>query len=444
MAYLETLFINPYILGVCSVIVAFLLSIRMYPVIIYLARKKNLMDEPENRSTHEHKTPTLGGIGLFITFSLSIILMALVASLVQLELIKLLALLAATIILLFLGIKDDLLVLSPRKKISGQLVASCIVIFLADVRIDNLFGILGIGELPYLASVLLTLFVFIFIINAFNLIDGIDGLAGAIAIISNVALGFFFLMNDHYLMVAVTFIMIGALSGFLLYNLSDTQKIFMGDSGSMFIGFLLAFEAIYYLGMEETPAALISPKAPIIVLAIFSFPIVDTLRVFILRLYNKQNPFTADRNHIHHGLLRLGINHKQATMLVALSTVFNIELAIIVSGLYINVQLYILVLAYPLICLFPLHLARSRGLNAPLANPFEIQDTEVHGAVQYNGQALQIEREAKGKPVVPGIGHRAQNFYLSAIRNEKKQVKKSSPSNDRDTDLGLMENLPTS
>ncbi len=401
MAYLETLFVNPFILGCISIIVAFLLSLRLYPVIIYLVRKKNLMDEPEDRSIHEHKTPTLGGVGLFITFSLSIILIALVASLVHLDLIKLLSLLAATIILLFLGIKDDLLVLSPRKKIIGQLVASCIVIFFADVRIDNLYGLLAIGELSYLASVLLTILFFIFIINAFNLVDGIDGLAGAIAIISNITLGFFFMMNDQYLMVSVTFILIGALSGFLLYNLSDTQKIFMGDSGSMFIGFLLAFEAIVYLGMAETPTAMITPKAPIIVLAIFSFPIVDTLRVFIIRIYNKQSPFKADCNHIHHGLLQLGINHKQATILVALSTVFNIELAIIVSGLYINVQLYILVLAYPLICLFPLHLARAKNNSLRMANLFEINGKTVNGTHQGNSLEQPISKHSRVGSVSP-------------------------------------------
>jgi UDP-N-acetylmuramyl pentapeptide phosphotransferase/UDP-N-acetylglucosamine-1-phosphate transferase len=438
MTYLEALLANPFLLGGSFIMAAFMLSLKLYPVIIHLVRDRNLMDEPEERSIHTCKTPTLGGVGLFITFSLSIILAVLTFKLVQPDLIKLLSLLAAIIILLFLGIKDDLLVLSPSKKIIGQIVAAYIVIFFADLRIHNLFGLFGVGELPYLVSVLLTIFVFVFIINAFNLVDGIDGLAGAIALTANVAFGVFFLMNDQFLMVLVSFIMAGALMGFLRFNLSATQKIFMGDSGSLFIGFLLAYEAIYFLGMDETLSTFMVPNAPIIVLAIFSFPIVDTLRVFVIRIYNKRSPFKADRNHIHHGLLRLGINHKQATILVVLSTVFNIEMAIIVSALYINVQLYIVLLAFPMVCLFPLALARNGNKNGAAGKPFEIQSLTMEDPINGNGMEWHQGIANKGKTVLPAYGLKGQSPYLSATRKQKKAGKKLHQLGKLDQDLDLI------
>ena len=137
----------------------------------------------------------------------------------------------ATIILIFLGIKDDLIALAARKKFLGQLISTGIVIFLTDVRITSFEGLLGIGELSYLASVLFTVFVFILVINAFNLIDGIDGLAGAIGIIASISFGLFFLLNSDFLMVLVSFSLIGAISAFLRYNLSGTQKLFYGRFG---------------------------------------------------------------------------------------------------------------------------------------------------------------------------------------------------------------------
>ena len=147
-------FTNIYFLSLLSIIVAYLLSVRMYPVIIYLARERNLMDEPMERSMHSSGTPTLGGVGLFVTFSLSIILFGMFLKLEQPDLIKLLSIVAASIILLFLGVKDDLMVLSPRKKFSGQILSAAIIIFFTDVRIHSFYGLFGVEDLPYMVSVL--------------------------------------------------------------------------------------------------------------------------------------------------------------------------------------------------------------------------------------------------------------------------------------------------
>ncbi|MCM4174106.1 undecaprenyl/decaprenyl-phosphate alpha-N-acetylglucosaminyl 1-phosphate transferase [Arenibacter sp. TNZ] len=354
MAYLYNLFTNPYVLVFVALLIPILLSLRMYPVIIYLVKSKNLMDEPIDRSMHTAKTPTLGGVGMFITFSLTLITAGMLLGLSQEDLLKLLSLLAATITLMFLGIKDDPLGLAPKKKFIIQALAATLVIVLTDVRIASCYGLLGMEELPYLASVVFSIFVFLAVINAFNLIDGIDGLAGTIAIIVSASFGVFYFLNGRYLMVAVSFALIGALIGFLRYNLSEKRKIFMGDCGSMFVGFLLAYQAISFLefnAKEVTPYTI--QVAPIMAMAILSFPILDTVRVFIIRIAQKRSPFSADSNHIHHRMLDMGLSHKRATVILAIINILVIALAVLIKDLYINLQLYILVLAVPLLYFSP-------------------------------------------------------------------------------------------
>ncbi len=360
MTYLTDLFSNIFLLCGAALAMTLLISFRLYPIIIYVVNKKGLMDEPEERKAHTTSIPTLGGIGLFISFSITISLLVVIAGLSGPDQIKLVSLMPAIILLLIMGVKDDLVLMSPKKKVIGQILASCIVIFLTDSRITNFGGLLGVYELPYIVSVLFTFFVFILVINALNLIDGIDGLAGAITIIASATFGCYFLLGKDYLMALVSFTLIGSIIGYLYYNLSNTRKLFMGDSGSMLLGFLLVYQAIGFLSVStDTSATYAVSNAPIVLLATLSYPLLDTLRVFVIRVSQKRSPFSPDRNHIHHGLLRLGLNHKQASFLVAIITILNIELAFLISGLYINLQLYILIVACPLICLLPFVLIGS-------------------------------------------------------------------------------------
>lgn len=311
----------------------------MYPVIIYTVRTKNLMDEPEDRSSHTLKTPTLGGVGLFVAFFIAAVLFGVLGDLEKPELVKLLCLGVSTMILLFLGIKDDLIALAPKKKFLGQLGVSALVIFVTDIRITSLEGLLGVGTLPYVVSVVFTLFVFILVINAFNLIDGIDGLAGTIALISCFSFGIFSLINQHYYLALISFSAIGAIVGFLLFNLSKSRKLFMGDSGSMFLGFLLAYQGIYFLQLNHADGIDSLQNAPIFLLAVLSFPLLDTLRVFIIRAREGRSPFSPDRNHMHHILIDKGMEHKQATIVLALVNILVIQLAIVLRKLEINLHL---------------------------------------------------------------------------------------------------------
>ena len=361
MTYFYDATTNTYTYAFLGGLIAFVLAYRIIPVIIYTVRAKNLMDEPGDRSVHSIKTPTLGGVGMFVAFSISIILFGILAGLERPDLIKLLSVVLATIILTFLGIKDDLIALAARKKFLGQLISTAIVIFLTDVRITSFEGLLGIGELPYMVSVLFTVFVFILVINAFNLIDGIDGLAGAIGIIASASFGLFFLLNNDYLMLLVSFSLIGAISAFLQYNLSGTQKLFMGDSGSMVIGYLLAYQGIRFLELNLSGSSSFTiNNGPVLLLAVLSFPLLDTLRIFIIRAKDRRSPFDADRNHIHHRLLTLGFSHKQATIMLTIVSVIAIELAYLLKDLEINLQLFTITLIIPLIYYLLFNITRVR------------------------------------------------------------------------------------
>ena len=176
-----------------------------------------------------------------------------------------------------------------------------------------------------MGSVLFSIFVFMLMVNAYNLIDGIDGLAGAIATIASAVFGAFFLGVGATPVAVISFVLIGAMLGFLRFNLSHKRKIFMGDSGSLFIGFLLAYQAIMFLNINLTAAqGPVLDNAPVIVLTVLSYPLMDTLRVFFLRAIRGRSPFSPDRNHIHHRLLDLGMSHKQATALLSLKTILLI------------------------------------------------------------------------------------------------------------------------
>ncbi|MEQ8217687.1 MAG: MraY family glycosyltransferase [Arenibacter sp.] len=367
MAYLNDIFTNTYLLVSVAIVTPVLLSLRMYPVIIYLVKSKNLMDEPVDRSMHTAKTPTLGGVGMFISFSLTLITLGMVLGLSQADLIKLLSIVAASITLMFLGIKDDLLGLAPKKKFLIQILAALMVIVLTDARIASCYGLLGLEELPYWVSVGFSIFVYLAVINAFNLIDGIDGLAGTIGVIVTATFGGFYLLNERYLMVIISFALIGALLGFLRFNLSTRLKIFMGDSGSMFIGFILAYQAISFLEFNATTVTPYTMHvAPIMAMAILSFPILDTVRVFAVRIAQKRSPFSADRNHIHHRLLALGLSHKKATLTLGIINILVIALAFLIKDLYINLQLYLLVLVVPLLYFAPWLLFRPRSKEAKM------------------------------------------------------------------------------
>lgn len=416
MNFLATIFSNPYLLAIFAVVGTYLFSIRLFPVLIYLSHKKNLMDEPVERSSHTHKTPTLGGVGIFISFSLVLILFGIFADFIKEDLIKLLTVIGASILLLFLGLKDDLLVISPRKKFIGQLIASLLVILATDVRIVSMEGILGIQTLPYVVSVIFSLFVFVLVINAYNLIDGIDGLAGGIAVMVCGFFGIYFMLNDQLFMSLLAFVLIGAQCGFLEHNLSKNQKLFMGDSGSLFTGFLMAYQVVEFLNFNLVSTSHYRiENAPILALAIISYPLFDTLRVFSVRMFNGESPFQPDRNHVHHRWLKLGYSHKEASSIIILTNSIIVITAIVVFGFNIHLQLLVSVTVGVLCYLAPFIVKFQRaGSNL---------DTKQVSVVQNGNQRiLSFAALDKDKESTPewseDIMHDEKELYEELLKNK--------------------------
>lgn len=213
----------------------------------------------------------------------------------------------------FLGLKDDLMVLSASKKFVGQVIAASILIHLGGIRLDSMHGLFGFQQVPEAFGLALSYLTIIVIINSFNLIDGIDGLASSLGIITMLIFGTYFFAVDQQAYALLAFSMAGSLVAFLIFN-HHPAKIFMGDSGSLMIGLVNSILVIKFIAVADSPVVLIPVDSAVAVgVSILIVPLLDTLRVFAIRIVNGRSPFTPDRNHIHHLLLDRGLGHAAVT-----------------------------------------------------------------------------------------------------------------------------------
>ena len=341
-------------------VLAFFISFYTFPTLLYVAREKHLFDEPDVRSLHSHKVPTLGGVSIFLSL---IVVITFTGAMLNTKI--LLLVMGALTILFFLGLKDDLTVLSPGKKFYGQLFAALLLIVFTDTRIIGFSKILDVDVLPYWLSVIFTLFVYILIINAYNLIDGVDGLAGTIALSSSIVFTIIFIIASEYSLATVSVALAGALIPFLRRNFSKENKIFMGDTGSMIVGFLLAFFTISFIYKAQTDVlAEYHKSAPALALAMLFYPLMDTFRIFALRIFvYKTSPFKADKNHVHHRFIDQGYSHVKTTLLIVGINVLIILIAFNCLHLNLNTQiLFMLIYGTVLYCI-PFALKRKTISN---------------------------------------------------------------------------------
>jgi UDP-GlcNAc:undecaprenyl-phosphate/decaprenyl-phosphate GlcNAc-1-phosphate transferase len=310
---------------ILSFITSFGITYFAIPSLISVARIKNLYDEPGARKSHSTNIPTLGGLAIFAGIIFSISFWTDFS-----ELLKLQYIIASIVVLFFIGIKDDIVTLSPFKKAVGQLIAVLILTIWGDVRVQNFFGIFGINEVPYVVSVIFSAFVMLVIVNAYNLIDGINGLASGLGIIASFTFGVWFLMTGVHLQQAiVAFSLCGALLAFLRYNVSPA-RIFMGDTGSMLLGLLIAVFTIEFISInEQYQSSLPLKSAPVVAIGVIIVPLFDLLRVFILRVSRGRSPFHPDKSHIHHILLKLELSHGQSTIILVITSIFFIVFSLI-------------------------------------------------------------------------------------------------------------------
>ncbi|MDB5248263.1 MAG: undecaprenyl/decaprenyl-phosphate alpha-N-acetylglucosaminyl 1-phosphate transferase [Segetibacter sp.] len=287
------------------------------PVILGVAKVKKLYDEPDDkRKLHKQPVPSLGGVGMFVGFIISILLTVNFTA----EAPEFQYYIAAFLLIFFVGIKDDILVTSATKKLLGQLAAAGILVFKAELIITNMDGLLGFHELNTAFSYLLTIFSIVVIINAFNLIDGVDGLAGSIGLISALVFGVYFLINHDISYAVLAFSFAGSLVAFLMFNFHPA-KIFMGDTGSLIVGLVNSILVIKFIQTAGTYSNYPISAAPAVGFGILLLPLMDTLRVFSIRIKNGRSPFSPDRNHIHHLLLNRGFSHKSVTIICVLTTI---------------------------------------------------------------------------------------------------------------------------
>lgn len=323
-----------------SFFTAFTLVYFALPSIIAIAKAKHLYDEPVARSSHKEKTPSLGGVGIFAGAIFSIVLWTPFQDFGNLQYI-----LCALIIIFLIGAKDDIAPVSPSKKLIGQLMAASILVFRSDIRLHSFYGLGGLtGELPELVSAGISIFTMLVIINAFNLIDGINGLAGSIGALVSVTFGCWFFVTGHIEYATVAFAMVGATMAFLKYNITPAQ-LFMGDTGALIIGTVSAVLAIQFIDLSYAMPAndyLRINSSPAVAFGILVIPLFDTIRVFTTRALRGQSPFSADRRHIHHLLIDYGFSHMQATGILVLVNMIVISICFALHR-YMEMHLLLLV-----------------------------------------------------------------------------------------------------
>jgi UDP-N-acetylmuramyl pentapeptide phosphotransferase/UDP-N-acetylglucosamine-1-phosphate transferase len=319
--------------------VSFIISFLAIPVVLQIADQKKLFDVPDERKVHTHPVASLGGVGIFGGF--------LLASLLSIQghlNPEFQYFFAAALVIFFLGLKDDLVVLSASKKFVGQMVAASILIHLGGIRLDSMHGLFGFDQLPEGFALALSYLTIIVVINSFNLIDGVDGLAGSLGMLTMLIFGSYFFIIGYQSYALLAFALAGSLLAFLIFN-HHPAKIFMGDSGSLLIGLVNSILVIKFINTASEPSVAIPIESAVAIgFSILIVPLLDTLRVFAIRIFNGRSPFTPDRNHVHHLLLSWGFGHVGVTVTCVIINISFVAMAYFARSIGSTMLLLIMML----------------------------------------------------------------------------------------------------
>ncbi|GGG96824.1 MULTISPECIES: MraY family glycosyltransferase [Pedobacter] len=295
---------SPNYFYIAIFVLAFSAVIVSIPSVIYTSLKYGLFDKNDlYRKNHKRNISRLGGLAIIGSFTVCILLFSAIINFKEANF-----LIASCIILAALGLKDDVYGTNTSTKFILQIVVAFILVFFGAFRLTSLYGVLGIGDMAPIWGSFFSIVLIIFLNNAFNLIDGIDGLAGGIGILTSLVFGILFSLMGQVPYACIAFGLAGAIAGFLKYNWFPA-KIFMGDTGALIIGLISAALAIKFIELNKFTQVNRPDfySAPAIAVAILIVPIFDSLRVFTIRILKGRSPFKGDRNHIHHRLERLGL-----------------------------------------------------------------------------------------------------------------------------------------
>ena len=345
--------ITPYLNIFFSFLTALLISYLAIPKLIYFAEKLRLLDDAGDRSSHKVSTPFFGGIAIFTGIICSLLFWA------DIENIQ--YILVSILIVFIVGIIDDLRQITAFKKLIGQIIATLILIFLGDMHIDSMHGVLGVYDLPLWIGTLFTIFVVIVITNGYNLIDGVDGLAGGIGLLSSFSFGVIALIMEQTDMALIAFTLMGALFGFLKYNVFPA-RIFMGDTGSLVVGMILSILAINCIKYGlVTETFKLQNKGPLLAISFLAIPLFDSLRVFVIRSIKGNGPLVAGRDHIHHAFLDLNYGHKYTSLVLCAISAFLILGSYFLLEYNVNVSITVLAGVSYLVLFIPFYILKSKS-----------------------------------------------------------------------------------
>ncbi|MFI5219099.1 MAG: glycosyltransferase family 4 protein [Bacteroidia bacterium] len=310
-------------------IIAVVTTSVLIPLWITVCTKWKLLDKPDERKHHTSGTPSMGGLAIFAGIFISFFIFS-----ADYEFGKLKFILGASFLLFFTGFFDDLLGITPQKKFIMQVIAS-IIVMTGGIRITNLYGVCGFHEIPLLIQYPITLLAIIMFINAYNFIDGIDGLAATLGIISSAIFGFLFFKYGQYNFALLCFCLTGALLGFLFFNFHPA-KIFMGDTGSLVIGLIIVTCAIDLLSVNNISGSEHAAAPPALIFSVLFIPVYDFIRVITIRILNGESTHKPDRNHIHHMILQQGFGHFGAVIILISLNMAIIAMYYVFSNMNIN------------------------------------------------------------------------------------------------------------
>jgi UDP-N-acetylmuramyl pentapeptide phosphotransferase/UDP-N-acetylglucosamine-1-phosphate transferase len=329
------------------------------PAVVRVAKIKQLVDVPNGRTSHKGNVPSLGGFAVFAAVSLVLLLFVDFNQCFHCQIF-----LVGLLIIFFIGLKDDIIVIDPYKKLLAELLAATLLVVYGGVQFTNLHGFLGVYSIEPIFGTILTIFVIIVITNSFNLIDGIDGLASGVGIIASVTLGIWFVLVGEHQLAIISFAIIGGFATFFYYNISQGRnKIFMGDTGSLILGFSLAYLIIHFNELNTIPQEYGIASAPAVSIGILIVPLFDTLRVFLVRAFRGKSPFSPDKGHVHHRLLFLNKTHIRATSIILLFNILFVGMVFLLQDLGIIRLLALQIVIAALFSYIPIYLIRQKDFS---------------------------------------------------------------------------------
>lgn len=323
-----------------ATLTAFSVGFLVTPILISFLKKFKIGDHPGGRKIHKAFIPSMGGISFVVSTTVSLAIWAW-----QFPLPDLRYILGAILLMFIVGLRDDLVELKASRKLMGQLVAVLLVVVVADVRITDFHGFLGLGELHVAVSYIFSGIVLLALTNGFNLIDGLDGLAGTIAVITFGCLGTWFLFQGINSYALISFIFLGGVLAFLAFNWHPA-KLFMGDTGSLTLGFTLGTLIIGFIGINEAlpeEAFLKIESTFAASVALMMFPLYDMGRVFTRRVSQGKKPMSPDKSHVHHFLMRMGLKHNHVALILGTLQLGIILLVFLMRDLSDNIVLPVIV-----------------------------------------------------------------------------------------------------